>query len=515
MSLARSWDLLPQHAKAVVTRPKDDGTAHVNRREVQLSLNTDGSIVVTDGPLRQPLLDYIAHSDENQEYEVPHRISALEAIDEQDRASFCEVYPANRKEAMQVAVLEAEAREALAREVLAKTMNPMPVSVPFEVATNPLPFEPPPRCETVTTRPRRITWLSPSPTPMRSPPPITAAQPTRAKWAFSPSPPRRQGPSLRGPLITSALLSPQAATRSILSRATSLSRDSRDEALNWSEAAGRHRDPHRVAFRRCASEKSVKVVNSASDQTEIGVLGRGMENVNVGSSSAKQYVSSSSWKAANVDISCGNENVDTANRKDNVYVGSSASRGENRGIGSRASENRAGGRLEQYATVNSACWTADVNVGTYGSAASSKTDGDSCTSDKYVVRSTNDVHVQSMQRSAEERIRTLEAQLAEERRKNADLEALNEELRQKNRDCEARAGDSTVAARKDALIRDMEERLEVVWKLLDDAVMEKRHLLAKLDLAKSKRDAVQRQSVRKASNGGERPSRLSRLYRPK
>eukprot|EP00397_Hematodinium_sp_SG-2012_P013714 GEMP01013934.1.p1 GENE.GEMP01013934.1~~GEMP01013934.1.p1 ORF type:complete len:590 (+),score=139.90 GEMP01013934.1:90-1859(+) len=118
MLLVHHWDLLPEKTKAIVTRPLDDGTAFINGRKIHLSLNMEEGIIVTDGPLKQPLADYITDSGKNQEYDVPERTSALDAISARDRTSFEEVFPSDRKEAMKVAVLEADTREALARKVL-------------------------------------------------------------------------------------------------------------------------------------------------------------------------------------------------------------------------------------------------------------------------------------------------------------------------------------------------------------------------------------------------------------
>ncbi|CAE8599516.1 unnamed protein product, partial [Polarella glacialis] len=62
---------------------------------------------VVDGPLRQPLVDYLEGSGRNEAWQDPRVIqSALHALPQANRVSFEEVFPMSRSEAMELAVLE-------------------------------------------------------------------------------------------------------------------------------------------------------------------------------------------------------------------------------------------------------------------------------------------------------------------------------------------------------------------------------------------------------------------------
>ncbi|CAK9051149.1 Hypothetical protein (Fragment) [Durusdinium trenchii] len=80
--------------------------------------------LVVDGPLRQPLSDYIAGSSRNESWEPPLVQSALHALPQARRVSFEELYPQNRTDAMRLAVLEANARERHAKEQLSRSPSP-------------------------------------------------------------------------------------------------------------------------------------------------------------------------------------------------------------------------------------------------------------------------------------------------------------------------------------------------------------------------------------------------------
>lgn len=80
--------------------------------------------LVVDGPLRQPLGDYIDGSGRNEAWQPPLVQSALHALPQARRVSFEELYPQNRMDAMRLAVLEANAREVDAKEQLSRSPSP-------------------------------------------------------------------------------------------------------------------------------------------------------------------------------------------------------------------------------------------------------------------------------------------------------------------------------------------------------------------------------------------------------
>jgi len=75
-------------------------------------------LVVVTGGRRTLLTDYASGWSENST-QVPVGGSAIQALPDRDRVSFEEVFPSTRAEAMHVALMEAEAREHLAKEKLA------------------------------------------------------------------------------------------------------------------------------------------------------------------------------------------------------------------------------------------------------------------------------------------------------------------------------------------------------------------------------------------------------------
>lgn len=122
----------------------------VKGRSVRLEVqHKDGvpSLVVCDGPLRQPFVDYVHGSANNEDYDVPIVQSALHAIPEGARVSFEEVFPDTRAEAMLVACMEAQAREELAQSQLAGGMKTPPLpsaAVVAEPQPAPTPVAEPP-----------------------------------------------------------------------------------------------------------------------------------------------------------------------------------------------------------------------------------------------------------------------------------------------------------------------------------------------------------------------------------
>lgn len=98
-----------------------DVQGRVVRLEATIGSSGTLEILVVDGPLRQPLADYVAGQARNEAWpQVPAVQSALHALPERRRVSFEEVFPETRAQAMEVAVMEAEAREQHAQEQLSK-----------------------------------------------------------------------------------------------------------------------------------------------------------------------------------------------------------------------------------------------------------------------------------------------------------------------------------------------------------------------------------------------------------
>lgn len=82
---------------------------------------------VVDGPLKQPLDDYLSGSGRNEAWMEPPMVqSALHALPRPHRVSFEELYPTNRMEAMLLAVMEADARETHAKQKLSTSPSPSP-----------------------------------------------------------------------------------------------------------------------------------------------------------------------------------------------------------------------------------------------------------------------------------------------------------------------------------------------------------------------------------------------------
>ncbi|CAE7504384.1 unnamed protein product [Symbiodinium microadriaticum] len=80
---------------------------------------------VVDGPLKQPLDDYLSGSGRNEAWMEPPMVqSALHALPRPHRVSFEELYPTNRMEAMLLAVMEADARETHAKQKLSTSPSP-------------------------------------------------------------------------------------------------------------------------------------------------------------------------------------------------------------------------------------------------------------------------------------------------------------------------------------------------------------------------------------------------------
>lgn len=80
---------------------------------------------VMDGPLKQPLDDYLSGSGRNEAWMEPPMVqSALHALPRPHRVSFEELYPTNRMEAMLLAVMEADARETHAKQKLSTSPSP-------------------------------------------------------------------------------------------------------------------------------------------------------------------------------------------------------------------------------------------------------------------------------------------------------------------------------------------------------------------------------------------------------
>jgi len=109
------------------------GPSHieVRGRKVRLDIaqGSTGSqeLVVMDGPLQQPLGDYLSGSGLNEAWpESPAVQSALHGLPQAQRVSFEEVYPECRAEAMELAVLEAEAREQHAKEQMTSRVSNCP-----------------------------------------------------------------------------------------------------------------------------------------------------------------------------------------------------------------------------------------------------------------------------------------------------------------------------------------------------------------------------------------------------
>jgi len=90
-------------------------------REVLLQVSDNGGpagVLVIDGPMRQPLLDYLSGNTATEKYDLPRPASAVELVPHDARVSFEELFPANRREAMRLAVTEASERERLAQEFI-------------------------------------------------------------------------------------------------------------------------------------------------------------------------------------------------------------------------------------------------------------------------------------------------------------------------------------------------------------------------------------------------------------
>ncbi|CAJ1349111.1 unnamed protein product [Effrenium voratum] len=82
--------------------------------------------LVVDGPLRQPLSDYINGSSQNEAWTTPPMVqSALHALPQARRVSFEELYPSTRTDAMRLAVMEATAREMHAKDQLSRSPSPL------------------------------------------------------------------------------------------------------------------------------------------------------------------------------------------------------------------------------------------------------------------------------------------------------------------------------------------------------------------------------------------------------
>lgn len=124
---------LQSHFPGVSFTRRGAGEYDVQGRPVrfEVSRNYTGrlEVLVVDGPLRQPLADYVAGKARNEAWsQVPAVQSALHALPERRRVSFEEVFPSNRAEAMEVAVMEAVAREQHAQEELSKQRKASSVS---------------------------------------------------------------------------------------------------------------------------------------------------------------------------------------------------------------------------------------------------------------------------------------------------------------------------------------------------------------------------------------------------
>ena len=100
------------------------GIYEVQGRRIKLESNGWGQPLVVDGPLRQPLSDYIDGSGRHEAWQPPLVQSALHALPKARRVSFEELYPENRTDAMRLAVLEAQAREMDAKEQLSRSPSP-------------------------------------------------------------------------------------------------------------------------------------------------------------------------------------------------------------------------------------------------------------------------------------------------------------------------------------------------------------------------------------------------------
>ena len=102
------------------------GIYEVQGRKIKMECSTRSlEPLVVDGPLRQPLSDYLAGSEMNQIWEPASLVqSALHALPKPHRVSFEELYPQNRTDAMRLAVLEANAREMHAKEQLSRSPSP-------------------------------------------------------------------------------------------------------------------------------------------------------------------------------------------------------------------------------------------------------------------------------------------------------------------------------------------------------------------------------------------------------
>lgn len=144
-------------------------------------------VLVADGPLRQPLADYLAGSGRNETWpEVPVVQSALHGLRSEDRVSFEEVFPECRAEAMELAVMEAEARERDAKEKQEKEKHEQESKTPKAAAT-------PEPCR-VTTPPRSFVAVPASWTPPFLPvPPSFGSFPTPVRQTF---------PNARSPLVS-------------------------------------------------------------------------------------------------------------------------------------------------------------------------------------------------------------------------------------------------------------------------------------------------------------------------
>eukprot|EP00929_Paragymnodinium_shiwhaense_P012886 TRINITY_DN120768_c0_g1_i1.p1 TRINITY_DN120768_c0_g1~~TRINITY_DN120768_c0_g1_i1.p1 ORF type:complete len:890 (+),score=91.76 TRINITY_DN120768_c0_g1_i1:155-2824(+) len=101
----------------------DGRTIRTIRVEVGTGLAGVPELVVVDGPLRQPLVDYVGGRQESEAWQTPVIQSALHVLPEKRRVSFEEVFPETRSQAMEVACAEAEARERHAQEQLSTSFS--------------------------------------------------------------------------------------------------------------------------------------------------------------------------------------------------------------------------------------------------------------------------------------------------------------------------------------------------------------------------------------------------------
>lgn len=156
----------------------------VGNRWVKIEVEAGGgsaSLVVVDGPLRQPLADYLAHTGKNEAWtQVPVVQSALHALPARERVSFEEVFPKSRAEAMQLAVREAGARERFAQERLSAALRTRPS--PSDASPGAAPAAVPVQHRASPTLPSRG---------QGSPLPVPNATTSQQRGYSSPSPPAR------------------------------------------------------------------------------------------------------------------------------------------------------------------------------------------------------------------------------------------------------------------------------------------------------------------------------------